>query len=158
MRIAFIFLIVLRMNFPNGALWQSQQLRPTLASLARTVCHIWFKLKMTTVRPWKAPTCSVLGFDFVLHMVSFTDATCWNAVVVVLTWRKMKSFKPQREISSFFFSFLKALYVFIASPHNGYCMSHEFNYDCTANWQKKRKKRRTSLTLSFILLKSTFVS
>lgn len=157
MRIAFIFLIVLRMNFPNGALWQSQQLRPTLASLARTVCHIWFKLKMTTVRPWKAPTCSVLGFDFVLHMVSFTDATCWNAVVVVLTWRKMKSFKPQREISSSFFFFSKGLVCF-------YCITSQWVLH--VSWIQlwlyrklaKKKKRRTSLTLSFILLKSTFVS
>lgn len=69
-----------------------------------------------TVKPWKAPTCSIFGSDFVLWMVSFTDAICWNAVVVVSTWRKMKSFRPKKNVQPFYDSLLHHLTIGIVCP------------------------------------------
>lgn len=105
---------VFRMNFPNGALWQCLQLCPTLqiylSHFLSTYCvSLLILTEMTTVRLWKAPTCSVLGFDFELQMVSYSDATCRNAAVVVLTSKWIHS--HHSHFSFFFFFWLKPLFL-----------------------------------------------
>ena len=87
---------VLRVNFANGALWQCLQPCPALqkyfrlASLAHSrVSSSDFKPKWQLLGHERHLLVQFLGFDFVL--LSHADASWWNAVVVVLTCRKMNS-------------------------------------------------------------------
>lgn len=100
---------------------------------------------MTTVKPWKAPTCPILWLYFVLWTVSSSDATCWNAVVVVLTWRgkKMKPFKTTRKKKSPFFSFPKA-FVYLCCIISKWILHVSWIQLCLCS------KKETELSLSFL--------
>lgn len=143
---------VLRVNFANGGFvtMPAAVSNPAevfrLASLARArVSSSDFKPKWQLLGHERHLLVQFLGFDFVL--LSRADATWWNAVVVVLTCRKMNSHETTKQNFPF--------------PFRGPCMFplHHLTMGvaCLMNSimfiQQKKKKKMAQKKMKHTLLK-----